>query len=211
MTLIDRRHVALAALSLATACATPTSAQIASIDSAGAARVARARRALRQRTIYDLDEPPPAGDQWPQGWRTDCSGFIAWVHGLPRRPARYNTLNPNAQELFTDTLYDDATWRHIYFREVRSPEPGDVIVYPTWRDSAGVTEIGHMALVSEVISAERFTIIDCAKSVYCDTGDAISERAPRAFERHRVRLREVRAAAPALTDLKDPIFARFTG
>lgn len=86
----------------------------------------------------------------------DCSGFVAWVLGISRKPsARWKWW------LSTDSIWTDARGPQVLFERLAEPVAGCIAVYPDWRDSAGFKHEGHVAVVADV---ELQTVVDCSGS-----------------------------------------------
>lgn len=79
--------------------------------------------------------------------RCDCSGFVAWCHGLDR----YQPGQIAGDWLSCDLVHADATgprrmWRRV---EVADVQPGDALVYPGRHVNGRRVAIGHCAVVVE--------------------------------------------------------------
>jgi hypothetical protein len=93
-----------------------------------------------------LRDLPWTGD--PPG--SDCDGFAMWCYKLPRHRRGFNRgfwatvsddINPNS-------AIEDSQHAGELFRRVYSPEPGDLLCYPTFRlDGHPQPWIGHVAIV----------------------------------------------------------------
>jgi len=102
----------------------------------------------------------------------DCSGFVAWCCGLPRKSAEgvwlyTDQLEADARGQVKGDLGDGVPW-HL-------AQPGDLIVY-----GAGKA-IGHVGIVSEVDDAGPVKVIHCQAS----RAPAVVETSPAVFERHK--------------------------
>lgn len=84
----------------------------------------------------------------------DCSGFIAWVLEVSRKPKVTRLW-----WIETTNIWRDATTKQKVFVALSRPEPGCIIVYP---DLGG--RQGHVALVSDVDSFGGIEIIDCSST-----------------------------------------------
>lgn len=109
----------------------------------------------------------------------DCSGFVCWALGVPRRTASGDWLN-------TDSIWADAAGPQRAFVRRAQAEAGDLVVYP----KAGSGErFGHIAIVTQVDAAGRaLQILHCSADNFAlaPAGDSIRETAPTAFEaQHR--------------------------
>jgi hypothetical protein len=81
---------------------------------------------------------------------SDCDGFAMWCYKLPRHRAGFNRgfwatvsddINPNS-------LIEDAQHGGELARRVYSPEPGDLLCYPTfYLDGHPMPWIGHVGIV----------------------------------------------------------------
>lgn len=86
----------------------------------------------------------------------DCSGFIAWVLGISRKPsAKWKWW------LSTDSIWSDATGPQVLFERLDLPVAGCIAVYPDWRDGAGKKHEGHVAIVADVAAR---SVVDCSGS-----------------------------------------------
>ena len=129
--------------------------------------VARARHAIGKGIIYKLGAggKDPARALPATAGACDCSGFVAWCLGLPRRqPETIGWIE-------TSRMVRDARGANLLFVEVLEPQPGDVIVYP---DRNG--RQGHCGIVSQVDGGLR--VIHCASR---GLNDAIRETSAARF------------------------------
>lgn len=99
--------------------------------------------------------------------RCDCSGFVAWVLGMSRRP---KLTRPWWIE--TTRIFKDATGKQKVFVRLVNPVPGCVIVFP---DSGG--KEGHVGIVATVDDGKAQTVVDCASK-------GITEQTAAYFHRH---------------------------
>ena len=213
---ISRRELALeiggVALASLSACATaPANGDVRVTPEA---RMARAQSAIGRGTRYlrNRNPPSPLLDVWPAGIQADCSGLIAWIHGLTRRPDKFRDLGENASTLYTDTFYDDIVLagRQRYFRRRREPSVGDIVVYPHWFDGTE-EDAGHIAFITQVTSTTEYQIIDCSKTVFDEQGDTTPrERSGAVFNTHRAFIENARRDHPEhARTLQPPVFGRF--
>ena len=131
-----------------------------------ARRIDRARSAVGRGIKYKLGKGgfDPSSDTPANGaGLCDCSGFIAWVMGVTRKPS---PLFDRWVE--TTNICNDATGDQSLFLMVDGPRPGALAVYG---DSGG--KQGHVAIVT---GADPLMGIDCSSSRSKRTGDAIHER-----------------------------------
>lgn len=127
-----------------------------------ALRVERAKSAIPLVEGYRLGQGGFDPKAPSPGRFCDCSGFVAWVLGLSRRP------KPSRMWwIETTNVWRDASGRMSVFVPC-DPTPGCVIVYPDNRKRIGLltrTSQGHMAIVSAVDSRGRPSrIVDCSAS-----------------------------------------------
>lgn len=113
----------------------------------------------------------------------DCSGFVAWCCGISRDPGR-NKKNPalssmpisrwprwvESTNIWADVTGPQFAWELVALRDL---QPGDVLVYPDYKNALGEHREGHVAIVADPI---RRTIIDCSSSQSKALGQAITER-----------------------------------
>ena len=87
--------------------------------------------------------------------RADCSEYLWRVLGMPKHHANL--------WWGTDAIYTDAMGPQQAFTRINAADvvPGDMAVYPSHRDSAGVGHQGHVAIVTD---PSTHTIIDCSQS-----------------------------------------------
>ncbi len=173
----------------------------------GNAVVDRARNALGKRTKYlnEAKPPLPSTDDWPIGIEADCSGFVAWCFRLDRNQPRVHD-----HQLYTDTMFDDARGRHLFFRAVTEPAPGDIVLYPYYRNTDRKRlHPGHVAIITAVRGRADYDIIDCSETMG-KAGDAITQRQGEVFENHRKLLGELRQTHREwnVGSVGAPIFAR---
>lgn len=135
------------------------------------ARLARARSAIGAPIRYKLGHggfdpghPLPSKDGL-----CDCSGFVAWVLGISRRP------KPSRLWWIESTnVWRDANGRQSAFVKLDEPVPGCIVVYP---DSGG--RQGHIAVYSGRDARSK-----APRVVECSAGaDGIREGLQRAFVR----------------------------
>lgn len=178
--------------------------------------LARAQTAKGKRTIYENMSVPPSEKLavWPRHRKSDCSGFVGWCFGLPRKPR----LIGEDTKLGTDQIYDDAVRDagNRLFASTNNPMVGDIIVYPNYWSAPGRGDSGHVALLTGKEASGRFSTIECASTPYHDPsiGDAIaSNRGEGIFIEHGRLMLEVRARYPEipLKLTRPPIFARYLG
>lgn len=172
----------------------------------------RANSAKNKRTTYLLTVDPPSErlGAWPENRKADCSGFVGWCFGLPRKPAQLVDL-----KLGTDQVYADATGANKLFAKIDAPQVGDVVLYPNYRIAPGAKgSSGHIALITAVAAGGRYETIECASTPFDKTGDAIAfDRGDSVFLSHPLVLEQIRKHHPDLppAETRGPIFARYVG
>ncbi|KQP45066.1 CHAP domain-containing protein [Pseudorhodoferax sp. Leaf274] len=103
----------------------------------------------------------------------DCSGFVCWALGIPRRTAAGEWIN-------TDSIWADAKGAQRGFLLRAQAAAGDLVVYPKPADA----KYGHVGIVTEVDGAGRATrVLHCSALNFAlaPAGDAIRETAPAVF------------------------------
>lgn len=138
--------------------------------------LARARSAIGRRTEYVLGK----GGMNPTGAldaKCDCSGFVAWAIGIPRQlpPQKGGWLDTDAYFAGGGSVFPNLLSR------VPSGQasPGDICVYPDYRDANGIGRQGHMGIVSAVdASGAPSRVIHCSAGNW-KAGDAVQETEPR--------------------------------
>jgi hypothetical protein len=85
-----------------------------------------------------LDAPAPAS-------QCDCSGYIAWCLGIPRRVNDPFYIQNNGGWLETTGVYKDILSPYGFFKALDAPRIGCVVVYPNQNGHQG-----HIGLVTEV-------------------------------------------------------------
>ena len=101
----------------------------------------------------------PALARW-----ADCSGFVAWCLGIRR-----SLPIPNYY-VHTDAIYFDAINVHRQRLFVAlgaaggnrlpfDPQPGDLVVFPDYKDATGKHREGHVAII---VDHSTRMVIDCA-------------------------------------------------
>jgi hypothetical protein len=101
----------------------------------------------------------------------DCSGFVAWVIGISRKP---KTTRPFWVE--TSAICHDANNAKRAFVKIDKPVPGCIVSYP---DRAG--REGHTAIVTGSAfntdgSVASISGVDCSSGQSRRLGQAITER-----------------------------------
>jgi murein DD-endopeptidase MepM/ murein hydrolase activator NlpD len=119
--------------------------------------VLRVRSVVNCNVLYKLGrggmfpgDPLPCRDEL-----CDCSGFVCWVLGLPRK-----TNIPFYKQfggwIFTDAMIADIQNTTGILERLQHPEPGCIVVYGAGR------YIGHVAMVSEVVNGSMKKVIHCS-------------------------------------------------
>jgi cell wall-associated NlpC family hydrolase len=152
---------------------------------------ARAALALKEPVRYLLG----AGGKDPRrttpavAGACDCSGFVAWCLGTPRKlpkPVPQSMLDYNGGWLSTSGIHHDATGAEAKFREENAgwgARLGGLLVYPDWKDAGNRKRQGHVAVISEVVDGVVTKIIHCSMSNQKGGKSAIQETGPKAFDR----------------------------
>lgn len=107
----------------------------------------------------------------------DCSGFVCWALGIPRR-------RPTGAWINTDSIWADASGPQRAFVHRPEASVGDLVVYPKPIDA----RFGHIGIVTAVDGAGRaLRVLHCSADNFAlaPAGDAIRETAPAAFEEQR--------------------------
>ena len=81
--------------------------------------------------------------------KSDCSGFVGWCFGLPRKPRQIG----EDTKLGTDQIYDDAV-RDAGNRLFASTD--NIIVYPNYWSAPGRGDSGHVASLTGKEARGRF-------------------------------------------------------
>lgn len=109
----------------------------------------------------------------------DCSGFVCWALGIPRRVP---VPGGGAEWVNTDSIWQDAVGAGRRFRRIPQARPGCLVVYP----QAGSGErYGHVGLVVGTDAAGRAArIAHCSAANFAAAPhDAILANAAEAFGR----------------------------
>ncbi len=132
-------------------------------------RLARARSAILDPGRYGLGKggyDPKSDTPYDDGGYCDCTGFVAWVAGVSRRP------KPSRKWWIESTAcYRDIVGQQTVFRRIEQPIPGCFGFYP----DRGKKQ-GHGFIVADVRSANDFDIVDCSPSNDDIDGKAVDER-----------------------------------
>lgn len=132
-------------------------------------RLQRARSAIDDPGRYGLGRggyDPGSDTPYDEGGYCDCTGFVAWVAGVNRRP------KPSRKWWIESTAcYDDAMGPQTVFHRIPQPIPGCFGFYP----DRGKKQ-GHGFIVAKVRSEKDFDIVDCSPSNDDDDGKAVNER-----------------------------------
>ena len=144
--------------------------------------IKKARWAIGEGTRYGLGEggmDPAQMFPMSQNMACDCSGFICWVLGLPRKTdiAFYQKFGG---WIYTDSIEADILSSTGIFELLQKPEPGCIVVYGAGK------QIGHVGIVSEVLDGKMKKVIHCSKGNYTTYKDAIRETEPTVFNRKDV-------------------------
>ena len=106
----------------------------------------------------------------------DCSGYVCWALGIPRR-------RPSGGWRNTDTIWADANGAQREFERRAQARPGCLLVYPQ-QDSG--ERFGHIGIVTQVDAQGRaLRVLHCSADNFLGArpGDAVRETAPEPFER----------------------------
>lgn len=130
----------------------------------------RARSAIGHGIDYGLGKGGmnPKGSLPDDGsGKCDCSGFVAWVLGISRKPKITRRW-----WIETTQIYRDAVGPQKVFKRIAKAEPGCLIVFP---DVNG--KEGHVGIVASVNSAgDALTVVDCARNGITEQTDKYFER-----------------------------------
>jgi hypothetical protein len=109
----------------------------------------------------------------------DCSGFVCWALGMPRRVAPDAFTTPDGW-IHTDSIHADALGSGQLFQAREHAAPGCIVVYPKPPDKA----FGHIGIVTAADVAGKATrVVHCgAENFKTAPFDAIKNNAPTAFE-----------------------------
>jgi CHAP domain len=133
--------------------------------------IARAKSARGRGIEYKLGRGIDPEDLLPGGGRgCDCTGFVLWVLGQPRRFGS----GPNAPWIDTSWIWSETPDRETLFSTERQPRPGCLAVYP----DGVIAEQGHVALVTEVEDGVVQRVIHCSSVNTRLGGEAILETEP---------------------------------
>lgn len=146
-------------------------------------RLDRARSAIGLPTVYALGQGGRDPALPHPGRQCDCTGFVAWELGTPRRvPSSIGWIE-------TSRIVRDATGDRLLFGRVYNPAPEDLIVYGDWTDATGRRRQGHVGVLSVVPPGRAddpewwngLRVIHCSKGNWRRLGDAIAETDAEAF------------------------------
>lgn len=106
----------------------------------------------------------------------DCSGFVAWCLGVPRRRTGYGKGGPVDGYVSTDSMHWDATkGPRAMLRPAVELDPGLVLVYPG-RFAAGLRiGVGHTGILASVpagIPAGTPEWWRLATAIHCSSGNS---------------------------------------
>ncbi len=147
--------------------------------------VARAHSAIGYGTVYALGQGGKRADAPHPGHECDCSGFIAWVFGTPRKvPTSIGWIE-------TSRIAKDATGKRLLFQRVYDPEPGDIVVFGDWTDATGRRRQGHVGILSEVPAEKGPFWWDGLRVIHCSSGnskngDAIAQTDAKVFRNRAI-------------------------
>jgi hypothetical protein len=130
---------------------------------------------------------------------SDCSAFVCWALGIPRRSPFEWTRKLNGGWYNTSAIWWDAIKEASgYFRPAPRIEPGVVLVYPaaSLLARAGFSiegfaandpafkhppRIGHCGIVVAGTSLETARVVHCSAGNFKRSGDAIQVTGPKVF------------------------------
>lgn len=103
----------------------------------------------------------------------DCSGFVCWALGFDRHQpgfAGYDWVSTDS--MVAMVCRPDNGW----FVEVQTPEPGDLVVYPSIYAKGKRVRVGHVGMVSGgSLPYESLRVIHCSAGNQRRTGKAVQE------------------------------------
>ena len=136
--------------------------------------VGRARSQMDLKIKYKLGAGgfDPSKQTCAPAGSCDCSGFVAWCLGVPRKNSNPYYIQQNGGWFETTAVYRDAFTEFGFVSPTLNPKPGDLLVYP---DRKG--KQGHIGIVSNVDVPDNFKIIHCSSSNYRALGTAVYETA----------------------------------
>jgi cell wall-associated NlpC family hydrolase len=142
----------------------------------------RASSQIGQSTVYRLGGGKTTGESpRDEASSCDCSAFVCWALALRKHQPEFAWLKKvNGGWYNTDGIWWDALKEPTgYFHEIKAPEPGALIVYPSRATSkvAG-PKIGHVGVIADVKSGAVSSVIHCSSGNWKKTGDAIRRTAP---------------------------------
>jgi hypothetical protein len=122
------------------------------------ARVARARSATDDGVRYKLGRggfnPRHVDNVAWDSKECDCSGFVSWVLMTKRAPKAGRPF-----WIETTAVHRDATTSRQVFRQIATPVPGCISVFP---DRERPHHEGHMGIVTRVHADGSYDVVDCA-------------------------------------------------
>lgn len=144
-----------------------------------AGRVTRARSALNRGIRYKLGKggfDPAQGSPADFDSRTgfnlcDCSGYVAWVIEISRKPKK---TRPFWVE--TSAMCFDANNAKRAFMRIDKPVPGCIVAYPDRGGREGHTAIVTGSAFNTDGSVRSISGIDCSSGQSKRLGQAITER-----------------------------------
>lgn len=143
--------------------------------------IARARSQIGLKTRYALGGGTVSGEHCRDGrGACDCSGFVLWCLGWPRRDAGAAWLKRATNGwINTDGLWYDATEGPGAWVTPCDRAPGALIVYPaSWMSRRPGPKVGHIGILT---APDR--VIHCSSGNQRRCGDAIGETDTAAFDR----------------------------
>lgn len=106
----------------------------------------------------------------------DCSGFVSWCLGEPRKTSDPFYVAFNGGWIETTGVYKDGSTEKGLFTKTDRPEPGDLMVWPDRGHKQG-----HIGVVSEVEGGKATKIIHCSRGNDTASGRAIRETGAEGF------------------------------
>lgn len=159
--------------------------------------VSRARSAVGRNTTYMLGaggnkptKPVPANILG----QCDCSGFIAWVFGTPRKVDNDWYAKQNGGWIETTAVAKDAELIEASHSgifagvEWKDARPSDIVVWGDHTDNSGEHHEGHVGIVTEVDSGGPRSVVHCSHGNWAATGDAIQETDVLMFAQHHAKV-----------------------
>ena len=141
--------------------------------------IARAKSQVGQGIAYGLGRGATTGNSpRDETGACDCSAFVCWCLDIRKQQTNFAWLTKlNGGWYNTDGIWwDGAKESTGFFQKIDAARPGSLVVFPS-TGTSGVSgpKIGHIGVVTEMLSDGSYRVVHCSNGNFKRTGDAIQE------------------------------------